>query len=162
MSIGGMAARRWTGDPDEEHEPPADRGGDPAGSVPLTVYLQLRPTRAAAGQCLAALNTLISAHRAVPVGLCGVSRDERHLRLTLGVDLGARDQVARFSPAAVGAYGFVEQVFTVLFDYLPQYVVEPSEEERAAAQALTSRSLPHPRSAAEDHPAPAVALRVAG
>ena len=95
----------------------------------LTVHVQLRPRRVAARKCLAALAQLATEHAGVPVSLAGLSKDDRVLRITVAVDLGPRLEVARFSPAAQAAYGFVSDLFTVLYDHMPVYATEPSAEE---------------------------------
>ncbi|WP_235494572.1 hypothetical protein [Geodermatophilus sp. Leaf369] len=94
--------------------------------------MQLRPRRAAARKCLAALAQLATEHAGVPVGLVGLSKDARVLRVTVAVDLGPRADVARFSPAAQAAYGFVSDLFTVLYEHMPVYATEPTAEESAA------------------------------
>jgi hypothetical protein len=108
-------------------------GGD-AGSV--VVHVQLRPRRGATRRCLAALAALAAAHPAVSWTLTGVSKDDRAVRVTVGVDLGPRAGVARFSEQAQAAYQFVSALFTALYDHMPVYTAEPSETDRAAAAAL--------------------------
>lgn len=97
----------------------------------LVVHVQLRPRRAAARKCLTALAQLATEHAGVPVSLAGLSKDDRVLRITVAVDLGPRLEVARFSPAAQAAYGFVSDLFTVLYDHMPVYATEPTAEESA-------------------------------
>ena len=98
----------------------------------VVIHVQLRPRRAAARKCLAALAQLATEHAGVPVGLVGLSKDSRVLRVTVAVDLGPRADVARFSPAAQAAYGFVSDLFTVLYEHMPVYATEPTAEESAA------------------------------
>jgi hypothetical protein len=105
---------------------PADDAGDH-----LVVHVQLRPRRTAARKCLVALAQLATEHAGVPVALAGLSKDDRVLRITVAVDLGPRLEVARFSPAAQAAYGFVSDLFTVLYDHMPVYATEPTAEESA-------------------------------
>lgn len=97
----------------------------------LLVHVQLRPRRAAARKCLAALAQLATEHAGVPVTLAGLSKDDRVLRVTVAVDLGPRADVARFSPCAQAAYGFVSDLFTVLYEHMPVYATEPTAEESA-------------------------------
>lgn len=97
----------------------------------LLVYVQLRPRRASARKCLAALAQLATEHAGVPVALAGLSKDDRVLRVTVAVDLGPRADVARFSASAQAAYGFVSDLFTVLYDHMPVYATEPTAEESA-------------------------------
>jgi hypothetical protein len=59
--------------------------------------------------------------------------------VTVGVELGPRAAVARFSPQAQAAYAFVSSVFTTLYDHMPVYTVEPGEAERSAAADLMAR-----------------------
>ena len=108
----------------------ADHAG--AATDHLVVHVQLRPRRAAARRCLVALAQLATEHSGVPVALAGLSKDDRVLRITVAVDLGPRLEVARFSPAAQSAYGFVSDLFTVLYDHMPVYATEPTAEESAA------------------------------
>ena len=61
------------------------------------------------------------------------------MRVTVGIELGPRAAVARFSPQAQAAYAFVSSVFTTLYDHMPVYTVEPGEAERAAAIDLMAR-----------------------
>lgn len=97
----------------------------------LTLHVQLRPRRAAARKCLAALAQLATEHAGVPVLLAGLSKDDRVLRVTVAVDLGPRTDVARFSAAAQAAYGFISDLFTVLYEHMPVYAAEPTAEESA-------------------------------
>jgi hypothetical protein len=139
-------------DADGDVEP----GGDvrPAGPVTGTdaestdsvvVYVQLRPRRPAVRRCLAALVALAAEHESVGFALTGLSKDDRVVRVTVGIDLGPRAQVAKFSNAAQAAYRFVDGLFTGLYDYMPVYVAEPSEAERAAAVGvLAAVSAPRP------------------
>ena len=111
----------------------------------VVVYVQLRPRRPAVRKCLAALVALAAEHESVGFELAGLSKDDRIVRVTVGIDLGARTGVAKFSVAAQAAYLFVDGLFTELYDYMPVYVAEPSEAERAAAAGvLTAVSAPRP------------------
>ena len=56
--------------------------------------------------------------------------------MTVGVDLGPRTAVAKFSPQAQAAYAFVSALFSSLYDHMPVYTAEPSGAERAAAAVL--------------------------
>ena len=113
--------------------------GSAAESDTVVVHVQLRPRRGSARRCLAALAELAGAHPEVSFTLTGLSRDDRVVRVTVGVELGPRAAIARFSPQAQAAYAFVSSVFTTLFDHMPVYTVEPSEAERAAAADLVVR-----------------------
>jgi hypothetical protein len=112
-----------------------------SGAEPDTVvvHVQLRPRRGSTRRCLAALAELAGAHPAVSFTLTGLSKDDRVVRVTVGVELGPRAAVARSSPQAQAAYAFVSSVFTTLYDHMPVYTVEPSETERAAAADLVVR-----------------------
>jgi len=111
----------------------------------VVVYVQLRPRRPAVRKCLAALVALAAEHESVGFALDGLSKDDRIVRVTVGIDLGPRAEVAKFSAAAQAAYRFVDGLFTGLYDYMPVYVAEPSEAERAAAAGvLTAVSAPRP------------------
>ena len=110
-----------------------------AESETVVVHVQLRPRRGSTRRCLAALAELAGAHPEVSFTLTGLSKDDRVVRVTVGVELGARAAVARFSPQAQAAYAFVSSVFTTLYDHMPVYTVEPSEAERAAAADLMVR-----------------------
>ena len=70
----------------------------------------------------------------------GLSKDDRVVRVTVGVDLGPRTAVAKFSPQAQAAYAFVSAVFTSLYDHMPVYTAEPSGAERAAAAVLLEQA----------------------
>jgi hypothetical protein len=133
--------------------PDADLGG-PAGDAgpavgqecpeSVLVHVQLRPRRPAVRKCLAALTALAAEHPSVAFELTGLSKDDRVVRITVGIDLGARAEVAKFSAAAQAAYLFVDGLFTALYDYMPVYVAEPSEAERAAAVGVLE-TVPAPR-----------------
>ncbi len=110
-----------------------------AESDTVVVHVQLRPRRGSTRRCLAALAELAGAHPAVSFTLTGLSKDDRVVRVTVGVELGPRAAVARFSPQAQAAYAFVSSVFTTLYDHMPVYTVEPGEAERAAAADLVVR-----------------------
>src|SRR5689334_8013198 len=102
----------------------------------VVVHVQLRPRRGATRKCLAALASLAAEHPAVAFAVTGLSKDDRVVRITVGVDLGPRLGVARFSPQAQAAYAFVSEMFTTLYDHMPVYTAEPSGAERAAAATL--------------------------
>jgi hypothetical protein len=102
----------------------------------VVVHVQLRPRRGATRKCLAALAALAAEHPAVSFAVTGLSKDDRVVRITVGVDLGPRLGVAKFSPQAQAAYAFVSELFTALYDHMPVYTAEPSGAERAAAATL--------------------------
>src|SRR3954463_7862866 len=102
----------------------------------VVVHVQLRPRRGATRKCLAALAGLAAEHPAVSFAVSGLSKDDRVVRITVGVDLGPRLGVAKFSPQAQAAYAFVSELFTSLYDHMPVYTAEPSGAERAAAATL--------------------------
>ena len=111
----------------------------------VVVHVQLRPRRPATRRCLAALAALAARHDGVPFALTGLGGDHRVVRVTVGVDLGPRELVAKFSEQAQAAYAFVDGLFTDLYDYMPVYVAEPSEAERAGAVGvLAAVSAPRP------------------
>ncbi len=119
--------------------------GDPETVV---VHVQLRPRRGSTRRCLAALAELAGGHPDVSFELTGVSKDDRVVRVTVGVELGPRAAVARFSPQAQAAYAFVSELFTSLYDHMPVYTVEPSGAERAAAADLMARLVSGPATGA--------------
>ena len=102
----------------------------------VVVHVQLRPRRGSTRRCLAELAALAAAHPAVAFSVTGLGKDERVVRVTVGVELGPRDAIARFSPQAQAAYTFVSDLFTVLYDHMPVYTAEPAAAERAAAEVL--------------------------
>jgi hypothetical protein len=102
----------------------------------VVVHVQLRPRRGSTRRCLAELAALAAAHPAVAFAVTGLGKDERVVRVTVGVELGPREGIARFSPQAQAAYAFVSDLFTVLYDHMPVYAAEPAAAERAAAEAL--------------------------
>ena len=110
--------------------------GEPESVV---VHVQLRPRRGATRKCLAALAALAAEHEDVVVTVTGLSKDDRVVRVTVGIDLGPRASIAKFSPQAQAAYAFVSAVFTSLYDHMPVYTAEPSAADRAAATALFDR-----------------------
>src|SRR3954451_16994613 len=111
--------------------------GEPESVV---VHVQLRPRRGATRKCLAALAALAADHDQVSFAVTGLSKDDRVVRVTVGVDLGPRTAVAKFSPQAQGAYAFVSAMFTSLYDHMPVYTAEPSRAERAAAAVLMEQA----------------------
>ncbi len=112
----------------------------------VVVHVQLRPRRSSTRRCLAALAALATRHDAVPFALTGLGGDDRVVRVTVGVELGPRELIAKFSDQAQAAYAFVDGLFTDLYDYMPVYVAEPSEAERAAAAGvLEAAEAPRPR-----------------
>jgi hypothetical protein len=106
----------------------------------VVVHVQLRPRRGATRKCLAALATLAAEHETVAFAISGVSKDDRVVRLTVGVELGPRTAIAKFSPQAQAAYAFVSAIFASLYDHMPVYTAEPSGAERAAAAVLLERA----------------------
>jgi hypothetical protein len=106
----------------------------------VVVHVQLRPRRGATRKCLAALAALAAEHAEVSFAVTGLSKDDRVVRVTVGVDLGPRTAVAKFSPQAQGAYAFVSAIFTSLYDHMPVYTAEPSRGERAAAAVLMEQA----------------------
>jgi len=121
----------------------------------VVVHVQLRPRRPATRRCLAALAALAARHESVPFVLTGISGDDRVVRVTVGVELGPRELIAKFSDEAQAAYAFVDGLFTDLYDFMPVYVGEPSEAERAAAAGvLDAAETPRPRMPAPRIPTP--------
>jgi hypothetical protein len=115
--------------------------GDQTGEQEsVVVHVQLRPRRGAIRKCLAALAALAAEHEDVVVTVSGLSKDARVARVTVGIDLGPRTAIAKFSPQAQAAYAFVSAIFTTLYDHMPVYTAEPSGAERAAAAALLERA----------------------
>jgi hypothetical protein len=114
---------------------PADTTGL-TDDEPVVVHVQLRPRRGSARKCLAALAALAAEHETVAFTVTGLSKDDRVVRVTVGIDLGPRSGVAKFSPQAQAAYAFVSALFTALYDHMPVYSAEPSAAERAAAATL--------------------------
>jgi hypothetical protein len=102
----------------------------------VVVHVQLRPRRGATRKCLAALAALAAEHPEASFAVTGLSKDDRVVRITVGVDLGSRTAVAKFSPQAQAAYAFVSALFATLYDHMPVYTAEPSGAERAAATVL--------------------------
>src|SRR5215210_3404715 len=123
-----------------EHSAFNAQGIDQAEPETVVVHVQLRPRRGATRKCLAALATLATEHDSVSFAVTGLSKDDRVVRVTVGIDLGPRAVVARFSPQAQAAYAFVSALFTTLYDHMPVYTAEPSGAERAAAAALLERA----------------------
>lgn len=122
---------------------PAETGTPGTGSV--LVHVQLRPRRPAVRRCVAALLALAAEHPSVAFELTGLSADDRAARITVGIDLGPRAEVAKFSASAQAAYRLVDGIFTRLYDYLPVYVAEPGgAERRAAAGLLAAVAVPGP------------------
>src|SRR5215207_1267319 len=111
--------------------------GEPESVV---VHVQLRPRRGATRKCLAALAALAAEHPEVSFAVTGLSKDDRVVRVTVGVDLGPRTAVAKFSPQAQAAYAFVSAIFASLYDHMPVYTAEPSGAERAAAAVLLEQA----------------------
>jgi hypothetical protein len=112
--------------------------GDEPESV--VVHVQLRPRRGATRKCLAALAALATEHAEVAFAVTGLSKDDRVVRVTVGIDLGPRAGVAKFSPQAQVAYAFVSAIFSTLYDHMPVYTAEPSGAERAAAAVLLEQA----------------------
>ncbi|SNR42550.1 hypothetical protein [Blastococcus mobilis] len=116
------------------------QGLGPDETESVVVHVQLRPRRGATRKCLAALATLAAEHDAVSFAVTGLSKDDRVVRVTVGVDLGPRTAVAKFSPQAQAAYAFVSAVFASLYEHMPVYTAEPGAAERAAAAVLMERA----------------------
>jgi hypothetical protein len=115
--------------------------GDQGEPESVVVHVQLRPRRGATKKCLAALAALAAEHDAVSFAVSGLSKDDRIVRITVGVELGPRAGVAKFSPQAQAAYAFVSAIFTSLYDHMPVYTAEPSGAERAAAAVLLEQAI---------------------
>lgn len=130
---------------------------EPTDAESVVVHVQLRPRRGATRKCLAALAALAAEHEGVSFAVSGLSKDDRVVRVTVGVDLGPRAGVAKFSPQAQAAYAFVSALFTSLYDHMPVYTAEPSGAERAAAARLLEVAT---GGRADVHPAEAVAAPV--
>jgi hypothetical protein len=119
----------------------ASNGAVAVDNETVVVHVQLRPRRGAIRKCLAALAALAAEHETVSFSITGVSKDDRVVRLTVGVELGPRTAIAKFSPQAQAAYAFVSAMFTSLYDHMPVYTAEPGAEERAAASALLETAI---------------------
>ena len=116
------------------------QGMDQGEPESVVVHVQLRPRRGATRKCLVALAALAAEHDEVSFAVTGLSKDDRVVRVTVGVDLGPRTAVAKFSPQAQAAYAFVSAIFASLYDHMPVYTAEPSGAERAAAAVLLERA----------------------
>jgi hypothetical protein len=114
---------------------PAEAVAGPESET-VVVHVQLRPRRGSTRRCLVELAALATAHPEVGFAISGLGKDERVVRVTVGVELGPREAIARFSPQAQAAYAFVSDLFTVLYDHMPVYAAEPAAAERAAAAVL--------------------------
>jgi hypothetical protein len=137
--------------------PDSDSDSDSAETV--VVHVQLRPRHSATRRCLAALTAVAARHESVPFALTGLSGDARLVRITVGVELGPRELIAKFSDEAQAAYAFVDALFTDLYDFMPVYVGEPGEAERsAAAGVLDAADQPRLRTAEPNLPAPRIPL----
>src|SRR3954449_9972148 len=101
-----------------------DAQANPAEPESVVVHVQLRPRRGATRRCLAALASLAAEHPEVGFAVTGLSKDDRIIRVTVGVDLGPRTAVAKFSPQAQGAYAFVSAMFTSLSGQIAVYAAE--------------------------------------
>jgi hypothetical protein len=108
----------------------------PSETETVVVHVQLRPRRGASRKCLAALAALAAQHESAAFAVSGVSKDDRVVKITVGVELGPRSAIAKFSPQAQAAYAFVSAIFTSLYDHMPVYAAEPSAAERKAAATL--------------------------
>ena len=124
-----MQRSAFSTQPVDEHEPES-----------VVVHVQLRPRRGATRKCLAALAALAAEHPEASFAVTGLSKDDRIVRVTVGVDLGPRTAVAKFSPQAQAAYAFVSALFSSLYDHMPVYTAEPSGAERAAAKVLIEQA----------------------
>jgi hypothetical protein len=118
----------------------AQNGVDQGDQESVVVHVQLRPRRGATRKCLAALSALAAQHDQVAFEISGLSKDDRVVRVTVGIELGPRAGVAKFSPQAQAAYAFVSEMFTALYDHMPVYVAEPSQAERSAAALLMEQA----------------------
>ena len=116
------------------------QSGDEHGEESVVVHVQLRPRRGATRKCLAALAALATEHPEASFAVTGLSKDDRVVRVTVGIDLGPRAAVAKFSPQAQAAYAFVSALFSSLYDHMPVYTAEPSGAERAAAKVLLEQA----------------------
>src|SRR3954451_14530835 len=105
----------------------AERGGD---GEPVVVHVQLRPRRGATRRCLAALAALAAEHESVSFAVSGLSKDDRVVRITVGMKRGPRAGVARFTPRPQAAYALVSELFVALYGKMPVYTAEPSGSER--------------------------------
>jgi hypothetical protein len=124
-------------------------------SESVVVHVQLRPRRGATRKCLASLAALAAEHPEASFSVTGLGKDDRVVRVTVGVDLGPRAAVAKFSPQAQAAYAFVSALFSALYDHMPIYTAEPSGAERAAAKVLLEQAMGASNRA---HPLPADVL----
>src|SRR3954462_14197815 len=68
--------------------------GEPESVV---VHVQLRPRRGATKKCLAALAALAGEHEEVSFAVSGLSKDDRIVRVTVGIDLGLPAALAPLS-----------------------------------------------------------------
>jgi hypothetical protein len=118
----------------------AQSGDEHAEAESVVVHVQLRPRRGATRKCLAALAALATEHPEASFAVTGLSKDDRVVRVTVGIDLGPRAAVAKFSPQAQAAYAFVSALFSSLYDHMPVYTAEPSGAERAAAKVLLEQA----------------------
>lgn len=102
------------------------------------MYLTLHASSQAVTKCYSHLNALAAKHGTVPVDLAGVAVADEEFLLTVDVNLGARERIAEPSEEAANGYAFVVDLMETMFEFLPQYCVEPDAEARAAAESFQS------------------------
>lgn len=102
------------------------------------MYLALHASSQAVTKCYSHLSALAAKHSTVPVDLAGVAVADEEFVLTVDVNLGARDRIAEPSEEATDGYAFVVDLMQTMFDFLPQYCVEPDTDARAAAESFQS------------------------
>lgn len=102
------------------------------------MYLALHASAQSVTKCYSHLTALAAKHSTVPVDLSGVAMVDDEFLLTVDVNLGARDRIAEPSMEAANGYAFVVDLMESMFDFLPQYCVEPDAEARTAAESFQS------------------------
>ena len=90
------------------------------------MYLALHASSQAVTKCYSHLSALAAKHSTVPVDLAGVAVDFFYLFL------------AQLTEEATDGYAFVVDLMQTMFDFLPQYCVEPDTDARAAAESFQS------------------------
>lgn len=102
------------------------------------VYLQLRPRNHEFERCLRLLTEVLDNHPHASITLGGLSRDFHQSRLTFELKIA---NPAKPTHISTDTLAFANDLFTKLFDYLPCYVTEPTQQERdLALRFISTRS----------------------
>lgn len=102
-----------------------------------TLYLNVRPRIQEASKAYDTLQDIVARYPDVQTELTGVAHDSHRATFCFGFTVPVSDKDA----AAINTLHCINAIFSSMYDYLPCYCAEPTDNEKNAAQAYLDHRL---------------------